>query len=585
MRLRRLTVDNYRGIKHCQWDITTNLAALVGPGDSTKTTLLDAIGAVLHPNYTLPVTDADFHHGDTSDPIRIVAVITDPPEQLLTENQLGPDCSGLTDGGELVHDASDDTTTCLVIQLLVGQDLEPGWTVERPDEPDSGRPISAAQRRALGFFRLGEFSNTHLRWSRTSALASFTEKSAGKQALLTAQRSARTAVFDLKSEDLASVTGDVQAIATEYGSAHFGDLRPGLEPDSASSANALLLHDGNIPLTAYGLGSRRLTSLAIQARAVPGNAVITIDEIEYGLEPHRVAHLLEKLRRQSRENEVQVLLTTHSSVVVQSLETSDLAVVRCPSGTTTVTRVPEDLAEAQGALRVAPGAVLGRRVCVGEGPTEIGFIRTLQRRIDSMRADHGLDTSAVTGLALASGDGNKACPRATAFAGLGYPAAALVDNDDRDIDADVAAAEVAGVTVLRWDTGNALEHQLANDLPAAGLQAFIDSAMNHDEQTVDSIRQAVQARIPTQPSLTGTDCALWASLAPDGMTDVRTAIGSAAHKKGWFKHDRYGQELATLVIDYWADLSGTTTRQRIEELLKFMYDETEVAELTFPDHQ
>lgn len=60
MRLRRLTVRNFRWIRRCEWRIDQALVALIGPGDATKTTLLDAVGAVLHPNYTLPLSDADF---------------------------------------------------------------------------------------------------------------------------------------------------------------------------------------------------------------------------------------------------------------------------------------------------------------------------------------------------------------------------------------------------------------------------------------------------------------------------------------------------------------------------------------------
>jgi putative ATP-dependent endonuclease of OLD family len=272
MRLRRLTVSNFRGIRRCEWRIDQALVALIGPGDATKTTLLDAVGAVLHPNYTLPLSDADFYRGDITAPITIEVVITGMPPELLTESQLGPDCSGLTPDDEVIHDPIDSAEPCLVIRLSVGEDLEPSWTVVRPgaEGAEDTRPISASQRRALGFFRLGERANTHLRWSRVSALSSFTANKAGEQAVLAAQRSAREAVFNHESPDLAGVTAEVAEAAIDYGSAHFTALRPGLEPDTATSANALILHDDRVPLTGYGLGSRRLTSLAIQPGPCPG---------------------------------------------------------------------------------------------------------------------------------------------------------------------------------------------------------------------------------------------------------------------------------------------------------------------------
>lgn len=579
MRLRRLVVRNYRGISSCDWKIAASMLALVGPGDATKSTLLDAIGAVLHPHYTLTVTDSDFYGGDTSQEIVITVVVTDPPTSLLTESQLGADCSGLLPNDDLVHDPIDGAEPCLVVQLRVGEDLEPSWTVVRPGGADGidRRPISSAQRRALGFFRLGEQPNTHLRWSRASALSSFTSNKAGHQAVVAARRSAREAVFDHESVDLADVTAAVAEAAVQYGSAHFMQLRPGLEADGASSANSLMLHDGNIPLSNFGLGTRRLTSLAIQSRAVPGHAVITIDEIEHGLEPHRLAHLLQKMIEQSKDATVQVLFTTHSPVVVQTLSTDTLGVVRTTAeGVTTVTAVPNTLAEAQGAARSAPSALLGRRIGVGEGATEVGLMRGVHKILDSRRAALGLDTSAVTGFVLSGGDGNKACPRATVYASLGYPTLALVDNDDRSIDSDVVNAQASGATVLRWAHGNALEHQLAADLDEAGLEDLLHLAADLNDLAEASICQAVESRLSgtTSGAMEGLDPTQWATVAPGGIDDIRSAIGRAAvHGRGWFKRESRGEALSLLIDRHFDALASTTTGLVLGEIVKFAYDD------------
>ena len=60
MMLRRLRIEHFRGIESANWAIHQRLISLVGAGDSTKTTLLDAIGLVLSPNYSPQFTDADF---------------------------------------------------------------------------------------------------------------------------------------------------------------------------------------------------------------------------------------------------------------------------------------------------------------------------------------------------------------------------------------------------------------------------------------------------------------------------------------------------------------------------------------------
>jgi predicted ATP-dependent endonuclease of OLD family len=51
MKLRYLKIKNFRGIKECEWWIKSDLVCLVGPGDSTKTTLLSAVGLALSRHY------------------------------------------------------------------------------------------------------------------------------------------------------------------------------------------------------------------------------------------------------------------------------------------------------------------------------------------------------------------------------------------------------------------------------------------------------------------------------------------------------------------------------------------------------
>lgn len=55
MRLRRLGIENFRGVRSLDWRHIPETAALVGPGDSAKSTILDAIISV---GYRLNSTQA-----------------------------------------------------------------------------------------------------------------------------------------------------------------------------------------------------------------------------------------------------------------------------------------------------------------------------------------------------------------------------------------------------------------------------------------------------------------------------------------------------------------------------------------------
>jgi predicted ATPase len=68
-----------------------------------------------------------------------------------------------------------------------------------------------------------------------------------------------------------------------------------------------------------------------------------IDELENGLDPHRLIHLLRHLRAKATDDSMQVFITTHSPLVVSALDASEMQVIRSQNGTTTATPVPADL--------------------------------------------------------------------------------------------------------------------------------------------------------------------------------------------------------------------------------------------------
>ena len=570
--LRRLQVVHFRGIESAEWAINRRLVGLVGAGDSTKTTLMDAIGLVLSPNSNLQFTDADFFDFDLTKNIVIEAAVTDLPGNLIKESQLGKDRSGIMPDGTLVHDPVDEAEECLVVRLTVTPELDPTWEVVRPYSDDA-RPITASQRRQLGFFRLGERPDFHLRWARGSALSGLTDGGDGASSVvLGAHREARAAVFNVKPSALHTAAATAQKSAGNFGAAVFGELRPGLEPGSATSAHALMLHDGEVPLSSFGLGTRRLTSLSIQDQAMDGGSIIAIDEVEHGLEPHRLAQTLRHLRKRTETGHLQIITTTHSPITVETLSAADLVVVHADgTGVTTCHPIPDDLDNVQGTVRNAPSALLGRRVLIGEGATEVGFLRGLLRHWDAERIPADQASAAAIGTVLVNGKGGtQPTQRARNFQQLGYPTCMLIDNDDRTIDHSVTDAEAVGVAVHRWTFGNALEDEVIQTLSAEGLQAVVDVAVDiKDEQLIQA---TVGAKLGNK-QLTGTNVAAWHTQAGVDEPAIRTAIADAATVKGkeWFKREDRGEELAEVVIAHWDGLDGTNLLKVISELRAFAY--------------
>ena len=585
MQIRRVTVSNFRGIGSSDWRLPENrFVCLVGPGDSTKTTLLDVVSLVLSPRWNVSFTDADFYNCQVGEPIVLRAVIGDLPPWLLRDDAHGFELSGLRPDGELVHDPENGTEPCLVIQLKVTSSLEPAWTVVRPGFADDGVPIGAKARENLGLFRVDERIEAHLRWGRSSALTRLTANKSGADAAVTsAHRSARSVIFDSPPELLTAAAAEVQTAAQAIGGTSFTRLQPGLDPAGSSTTSALLLHDEDIPLTGYGLGTRRLISLAIQERAFNEGAILLIDEVEHGLEPHRLHHLLRYLKKRTITGTDQVLVTTHSAPAVEGLQAQDISVVRSKDGITTVQQVPGDLYDVQGTLRAAPSTVLASRVVVCEGKTEMGVVRSFLLHWDTQRIGQGKAPHAALGVCQSNGQGSTDAPkRARILRELGYPVLLMIDNDDPASDSGIAEAEGKGAEVVRWQDGHALEDEVADALSPAGLAALVELAAEIKGE--DSVLNGIGARLPGKPNLSGLGPASWMSTTCT-IEQVRQAIGATAKSKklsgnkvkeektAWFKQEESGELLGDLLIRHWSEIAGTQLGQGLKDLYTFAYGE------------
>jgi putative ATP-dependent endonuclease of OLD family len=590
VKIRSVSIKNFRGIRNCEWKLDQRLACLVGPGDSTKTTILEAIGMALSRSYRPRFGDADFYCCNAEQPIEIEVAVGALPEELIAEQSLGKDRSGIRPDGSFEHDPVEGSEECLIVRLVVDRALEPRWTVVRPGEGlDEGVPISAAQRSALGYLRIGEDTDTHLRWGRGSALNNMSEDSAqAGNVVLAAHREARVAAFEAIPPQLQEAAANVQKASQKLGSASYRTLRPGLDPAGSSGRFPLLLHDEDIPLTSHGLGTKRLTGIAIQEAAVRGGSIIAVDEIEHGLDPHRLCHLLRYLKETTKRGDLQVILTTHSPVVIRALEAADICVVRSGHGTTTVAAVPPDLEEVQGALRHAPAALLGRRVLVGEGATESGFVRRLCGYGDEKRQRLNKPTSITSGVEIVNGGGgDQALQRAIVFRKLGYPSTVLIDSDDPEIEERVAEAKTVGVDVVRWSSGRAIEDEFAHGLNAAGLREFVTVGIENRGE--ESIRAQVAAQLGRQPNeLAGVDPFAW--VEEDDELALRTALAAAAKglkrkpgetekprretRAAWFKREDHGERLAELWRAHHHDIRAESALPRVlDEVKAFVYDD------------
>ena len=549
MKLRRVQIERFRGIRQLDWTLGGGFICLVGPGDSTKTTILDAVDLALSPRWNIPFDDSDFFDARVDEPIVISVTIGDLPQRHKSENAYGYLARGWSASGECHDEAEDGDELVLSVQLRVDSSLEPSWAVVNERNPE-GRSISAKDRELLGCVRLGEFIDRHFSWGRGSVLSRLTAAPEGlSHVLAEAARAARGALADgpEKLANLRHASDAARRAGSEFGVAASSEYRPHLDVQAVSvGIGGLSLHDGEVPLRRAGLGTRRLLAVAIQREVARDGGITLIDEIEHGIEPHRVRRLVRVLRGCGGEPSSQrhVLMTTHSPVVLAELDVTEVRVVRSINGVTEVRQVDPAI---QPILLKNSEAFLARKVLVCEGKTEIG----LCRRLDEWWSENGLPSFGLSGVALADGGGRAAPNIARAFAQVGYDVALLGDSDV-PLDPDAAALESMGVHVVLWGDGMALEERIVQDLPWHGVAEVVSLAM--ESYTEEGVRDAIRARLNRSTTdLAGLPDDWQALDLAEGS--LRAAIGLAAKKhkaekgrEGWFKRVSLAQELASIVI-------------------------------------
>lgn len=577
MQLMHLKIENFRGIRSLSWSVPNGVVCLVGPGDSRKTTILEAMEYALSPRWNIPLTDADFHNADTRQAILIEATVGDLP------NETRRDCGLSLRGwdikkGDFVPDdePEDGSETVITVRLRVDASLEPEWRVVTENNPN-GVIMPASQRERLGIARVGGQVDYDLTWARGSAL--FRKTNDSGEAIRTLRDAGRAAadIFAGKSLPiLSSAAMTAGEKAKELGVSK-ASYKPGLDPQFIMGrTGAVCLHDEKIPLRMDGLASRRLVALALQMECVNDGAILLIDEVEYGLEPYRIRNLLRLLGNYTEKNEVgQVILTTHSAVAVHEMSSRNICVVRPDdTGVTTVKPVPPDLRHT---IAECPEALLAKKVIVCEGKTEYWLLPEIDRHWSEQ---HDAKPLAHEGVGIVDGIGeDAAAKRAMQFSKLGYTVAFFGDSDKKPTPSAQQMSE-AGVEVVMWDGDAATEERIATDLPDDLLGQFVAEGITlrgdipgvELEDAEKAIIQSIWAALAMggSPPLS-FDVNEWIRATQLDDKSIRAAVGRAAKKNGWFKTREGGEALGRLIVKALPSEEGAGLAHTLKRLEEWAY--------------
>src|SRR5581483_19780 len=293
-----------------------------------------AIDFCLGARRSIQFTDADFHLLDVETPITIAVTLGELNDDLKNLDAYGMYVRGFNAGTGVIDDEPErDAETVLTVKLTVASDLEPTWTLvsERAEAQGQTRNLSWSDRARLAPTRIGVMADYHLGWRRGSVLNRVSEERADTSAALAkAARDARAAFGDQAQDQLGETLKIVAATAKELGIAIGENIKAMLDAHSVSfTGGTISLHDEDgIPLRGLGIGSTRLLIAGLQRKAAAQSTVVLIDELEQGLEPHRIIRLLGSLGAKEQKPPLQVFMTSHSPVVLRELAGDQLFVTR-----------------------------------------------------------------------------------------------------------------------------------------------------------------------------------------------------------------------------------------------------------------
>jgi putative ATP-dependent endonuclease of the OLD family len=514
----------------------------------------------------------DFHKLDVAQPIVISTTLDGLSDELLNLDSYGDFLRGFDAATGAVEDEPrEGLATVLTLRLKVGADLEPVWSLysERAERDGLERGLPWKERALLAPARIGSFANSNLSWSRNSVLNRLTEDRAdlGGQ-LAAAARQARVNFGDQADVQLADTLATVTEVAHRLGVPVGASARALLDAHSVSIGDgAIALHnEAGIPLRSLGTGSSRLLVAGLQREAAVTAAIALVDEVEFGLEPHRLARLLDSLGAKEEEPTLQVFMTSHSPVALRELSADQVFIVRTRRGRHRVQRVGA-VDGIQGMLRKDAEAFLAKSVVVCEGASEVGFGRGL----DQYWVGQGETSFFALGGAYVDTGGSepdRCFERGSALLKLGYRVLVLADSDKPPTPAVVQTFHDAGGESVVWRTGRALEDELFLSLSDDAIDALLTMAV--DNLGRDLVNDHLKSKSGGRMDLDDLE-AEW--LVGDFSDQAKALLGVASRTKGsgWFKSVTAFQEVARKIVGPHLATADNEFRELINRLKAWIH--------------
>ncbi|HET6998186.1 MAG TPA: AAA family ATPase [Solirubrobacterales bacterium] len=325
MQIRRVKIEQYRGIKKLRWCPGPGINCLIGPGDIGKSTILDAIAMVLSSAPGRVASEHDYYRGDVAAGFKIELLVGQLDEEVLSAWPAAPLWTWIAAEQRAKADPDPEGEGVLCLRAQGTDDLEVEHVVIDPSEGEL--PFSPSKRQAFGLSRISSATTAYreLRMSRGSLLSRNVQPEQ-LRALVTEAVQATRDEFSVPEETAArlqELSEALRAIAPGAGKLDLAMLSPRGQNLLGLVGLFGTIDGTTVPLVNAGLGTQQLALFTLAHLLVSGSPLFVIDELESGLEPFRQRDLIARIRKTIGSGG-QAFITTHSPAAVGEMTIEEL---------------------------------------------------------------------------------------------------------------------------------------------------------------------------------------------------------------------------------------------------------------------
>ncbi len=467
MRLVKLEIENFRGIKKFEGTFHSNIMCLIGSSNSCKTTILKAINLLFATNWT--PDDMDFFRGGVNNEIKIRGTIIDFPEEFYElESKYGLEMRGWN--GRNVHDEpEEDDHHALTVELSVDSTLQPEWRIV--NNRSGNIPFSKRDRHKLNVIFFEEDVQRHFYLKHDSFLRKLLDDdSEAKNKLTEALREVKK---DTSFKDNTAINEVLEILEDEAKEINVDFEADGLSANldlkfMTTKLGSVGLFDGDVPIRLKGVATQKLMLTALQISYSKFQDILLFDEFEYGLEPHRIRGVLRSLKNNIEDS--QVFMTTHSPTTLVELDAKNIYVVKNDADSNVLVNQLNE--QFQGTLRSVPEAFFGNKVVVCEGATEYGLCKGFE---SSWIEESDENSFGLNGISVVSGDSTvRATNKAIELNEIGYETILFIDSDKLHVlPKSIEELEESGIKVINWDDEVNTEIRITKDFSVNTLNELL----------------------------------------------------------------------------------------------------------------